>query len=30
MILNGEIARASSDFVPMTREETYENSLTIE
>jgi len=23
--LNGEIARASSDFVPMVREEAYEN-----
>ncbi|CAK56757.1 unnamed protein product (macronuclear) [Paramecium tetraurelia] len=27
LILNGEIARASSDFVPMVREEAYENSL---
>ena len=30
MILNGEIARASSDFVPMPKEEAYENSLSIE
>lgn len=30
MILNGEIARASSDFVPMAREEAYENSLSTE